>query len=155
MTGFEAYIFESKLNTLTDSMLKMMDSSARLTWPHWALLNSEEEDALLEESGQSEFDPTERIFSEETNLESGELPYEDLFEDTEGCGAKGNKGVTKRVNSACTKRLAKEQFSSIQNTSVQKIAIFWKFLGWILSYGTTCKTRQKAESVPFSPSRRT
>ena len=95
-------------------MLKMLDSLARLTRPHGALLNSEEEDALLEEGGQSEFDPTEHILSEETNLESGELPYEDLFEDTEGCGLKVNKGVTKRVNSACTKRLDKEQFSSIQ-----------------------------------------
>ena len=27
--------------------------------------------------------PFERILSEETNLESGELPYEDLFKDTE------------------------------------------------------------------------
>ena len=77
-------------------------------------LKSEEKDALLEEGGQSEFDPTERILSEETNHESGELPYEDLFDDKEGCGPRVNKGVAKRVNSACTKRLAKEQFSSIQ-----------------------------------------
>ena len=95
-------------------MLKMSDSLARLTRPHGAFLNSEEEDALLEEGGQSEFDPTERILSEETNLESGELPYEDLFKDTEDCGPKVNEGVAKRVNSACTKRPAKEQFSSIQ-----------------------------------------
>ena len=113
-TGFEAYTFESKLDTLTNSMLKMSDSLARLTRPHGALLNSEEEDALLEEGGQSEFDPTERILSEETNLESGDLPYEDLFKDTEDCGPKVNEGVAKRVNSACTKRPAKEQFSSIQ-----------------------------------------
>ena len=106
-TGFEAYTFESKLDTLTNSMLKMLDSLARLTRPHGAFLNSEEEDALLEEGGQSEFDPTERILSEETNLESGELPYED-------CGPKVNEGVAKRVNSACTKRPAKEQFSSVQ-----------------------------------------
>ena len=43
-------------------MLKMLDSLARLTRPHGALLNSEEEDALLEDGGQSESDPTERIF---------------------------------------------------------------------------------------------
>ena len=74
------------------------------------LLNSEEEDALLERGGQSELDPTERILSEEaqTDLELGELPYEDLFKDTEDCGPKVNEGVAKRVNSACTKRPAKE-----------------------------------------------
>ena len=44
--------------------LKKLDSLARLTRPHGALLNFEEEDALLEEGGQSEFDPTERILSE-------------------------------------------------------------------------------------------
>ena len=40
-------------------MFKMSDSLARLARPHGALLNSEEEDALLEEGGQSEFDSTE------------------------------------------------------------------------------------------------
>ena len=43
-------------------MLKMSDSLARLTLPHGTLLNPEEEDGFLEEGGQSEFDPTERIF---------------------------------------------------------------------------------------------
>ena len=38
-----------------------------------------------------EFNPTERILSEETNLELGELLYEDLFKDTETCGPKVNK----------------------------------------------------------------
>ena len=113
-TGFQAHLLESKLDTLTNSMLKMSDSLARLARPHGALLDSKEEDTLREEGGQSEFDPTERILSEETNLESGELPYEDLFKDTEDCGPKVNEGVAKRINSACTKRPAKEQFSSIQ-----------------------------------------
>ena len=113
-TGFQAHLFESKLDTLTNSMLKMSDSLARLARPHEALLDSEEEDALREEGGQSEFDPTERILSQEINLESSELPYEDLFKDTEDCGAKVNEGVAKRVNSACTNRPAKEQFSLIQ-----------------------------------------
>ena len=66
---------ESKLDTLTNSMLKTLDSLARLTRPHGALLNSEEKDRLFEEGGRSEFNPTERILSEETNLESRELPY--------------------------------------------------------------------------------
>ena len=91
-------------------MPKMSDSLARLARPHEALLDSEEEDALREEGGQSEFDPNERILSQEINLESSELPYEDLFKDTEDCGAKVNEAVAKRVNSACTKRPAKEQF---------------------------------------------
>ena len=113
-TGFQAHLFDSKLDTLTNSMLKMSDSLSRLAQPHGALLDSEEEDALREEGGQSEFDSTERILSQEINLESRELTYEDLFKDTEECGPKVNEGVAKRVNSACTKRPAKEQFSSIQ-----------------------------------------
>ena len=87
---------------------------ARLTRPHGALLNSEEEDALLEEDGQSEFDTTDCMFSEEVQTILGELPYEDLFKDTEDCGPKVNKSVKKRVNSACTIRPEKEQFSPIR-----------------------------------------
>ena len=45
----------------------MSDSLARLARPHGALLNSEVEDVPHEEGGQTEFDPTERILSEETN----------------------------------------------------------------------------------------
>ena len=78
-------------------MLKMSDSLARLTLPHGTLLNPEEEDGLLEEGGQSEFDPTERIFSEEINLESGELPYEGLFKDSEDFGPKVNMKVSSNV----------------------------------------------------------
>ena len=89
-------------------------SSCLFHLPHEALLDSEEEDALREEGGQSEYDPTERILSQEINLESSELRYEDLFKDTEDCGAKVNEGVARRVNSACTTRPAKEQFSLIQ-----------------------------------------
>ena len=92
----------------------MSDSLARLARLHGALLDSEKEDAIREEGGQSEFNPTERILLEETNLELGKRPYEDLFKDTEDCGPKVNEGVAKRGNSACTKRPAKEQFSSIQ-----------------------------------------
>ena len=83
-------------------------SSCLFHLPHEALLDSEEEDALREEGGQSEYDPTERILSQEINLESSELRYEDLFKDTEDCGAKVNEGVARRVNSACTTRPAKE-----------------------------------------------
>ena len=48
----------------SNSMLKMSDSLVRLARPHGALLDSEEEDALRQEDGQSEFDPTERILSQ-------------------------------------------------------------------------------------------
>ena len=113
-TRFQAHLFESKLNTLTNSMLKMSDSLARLARPQEALLDYEEEYALREEGGQSEFDPTKRILLREIILESSELPYEYLFKDTEECGPKVNEDVAKRVNSACTKRHAKEQFSLIQ-----------------------------------------
>ena len=89
-TGFQAHLFESKLDTLANSM---SDSLARIARPHGALLDSEEENALREEGGQSEFDPTERILSEETNLESSELPYEDQFKDTKDCGPRVNEGV--------------------------------------------------------------
>ena len=92
----------------------MSDALALIARPHGAFLDFEEENALREEGGQSEFDPTKRILSEETNLESSELPHEDLFKDTEDCRPKVNEGVAKRVNSTCTKRPAKEQFSSIQ-----------------------------------------
>ena len=111
-TGFQPHLFESKLDTLTNSMLKMSDSLARLARLHEALLDSEEEDALREEGGQSEFDPTKRIPSQKINLESSELSYEDLFKATEDCGAKVNECVAKRVNSA--NRPAKGQFSLIQ-----------------------------------------
>ena len=110
-TGFQAHLFESKLDTLTNSMLKMSDSLARLARSHEALLDSEEEDALREDGRQNEFDPTVSILSQKINLESSELPYEDLFRDMEDYGARVNEGVAKRVNSACTKRPAKEQFS--------------------------------------------
>ena len=36
-TGFQAHLFESKLDTLTNSMLKMWDSLARLARPHETL----------------------------------------------------------------------------------------------------------------------
>ena len=48
------------------------------------------------------------------SLEELELPYDDLFKDSENCGPKALDGVAKRVNSSCTKKPAKEQFQSIQ-----------------------------------------
>jgi len=67
-------------------------------------LTAEDEEVLLEEGKQGEFDPTEGIIVEDLGPEAGELPYEDLFKDAEDCGPKANEGVAKRVNFACTKR---------------------------------------------------
>ena len=127
-TRFQPSTLESKLNSLTNLMLRMSDSLALLTQPNVGLLNSREEDALLEEGGLSEFDPTERVLSEEaqTDLELGEFPYEDVFKDTEDSGPKVNEGVAKRINSAGTKRPAKEQFSSIQKYLPQENCNFLK-----------------------------
>ena len=73
-----------------------------------AVLSAEEKGALLADGGQhSVFDPAE-------GDDVGDLPYEDLFKDAEDCGPNVNNGVVKRVNSTCTKRPAKKQFSSIQ-----------------------------------------
>ena len=40
------------------------------------------------------------IIVKDQSFEAGELPYEDLFKDSEDCGPKVNEGVAKRVNSA-------------------------------------------------------
>ena len=61
--------------------------------------------------GLSEFDPSERILSEKAQID---LDLGDLLKDTEDCGPKVYECVAKRVNNACTKRPAKEQFSSAQ-----------------------------------------
>ena len=47
-TGFQDYVLESKLDCLTNSILKMSDSLARLIQPHRGLYNSKDDDALLE-----------------------------------------------------------------------------------------------------------
>ena len=41
--------------------------------------------------------PLNVFCQKKTDLESGELPYEDLFKDTEDCGPKVNAGVAKGV----------------------------------------------------------
>ena len=50
-------------------MLKMSDTLTRLTRPHGALLNFEEEDAILEGSRQSELYSAERILAEEAKTD--------------------------------------------------------------------------------------
>lgn len=45
-TGFQAHAFESKLDTLTDLMIKMSDTLSRHAQPSMAFLNSEDEEAL-------------------------------------------------------------------------------------------------------------
>ena len=41
--------------------------------------------------------PLNVFCQKKTDLESDELPYEDLFKDTEDCGPKVNEGVAKGV----------------------------------------------------------
>ena len=67
--------------------------------------------------------PPNEFSRKKINLESSELPYEDLFKATEDCGAKVNEGVAKCVNSACTKRPAKYAvfFKSEELPSTRKL----------------------------------
>ena len=111
-TGFS--VFESKLDLLADSMARMSDSLSRFTQPRAARsLTAEDEDSLLDEGPTSEFDPAETIADGDEDDDSAELPYEGLFNDAEDCGPKVHEGFAKRINSACTKKPAKEQFSAI------------------------------------------
>ena len=101
-TGFS--VFESKLDSLADSLARMSDSLSRFTQLRAATpLIAEGEDSLLDEGPASEFDPAETVVDGAEDDGISELPYEGLFKDTEDCG-----------NSACTKKPAKEQFSFIQ-----------------------------------------
>ena len=70
-----------------------------------------EEDLRLAESDDG-YDPAESVVSHKD--ETADLPYEDLFKDCEDCGPKVHDGVAKRIDNACTKKPAKEQFSKIQ-----------------------------------------
>ena len=58
------------------------------------------------------FDPAGSVIS--LVDETADLPYEDLFKDCEGCIPKVQDGGAKRIDNACTKKPAKEQFSNIQ-----------------------------------------
>ena len=58
-------------------------------------LTAEDEEVLLEEGRQSEFDHTEGVIVEDLGPVAGERPYEELFKDTEDCGPKVNEGVAK------------------------------------------------------------
>ena len=48
------------------------------------------------------------------SLDEAELPYNELFKDSEDCGPKVLDGIAKRINSSCNKKPAKEQFQTIQ-----------------------------------------
>ena len=77
---------------------------------------------LAEEPRQSDadavsvFDPADSISQESggKSLDEAELPHTDLYKDSEDCGPSVAEGIAKRMNSSCTKRPAKEQFSQIQ-----------------------------------------
>ena len=93
ITGLQA--FELKLNSLADSVTKISNSLSHFTQPLAVDLTAEDEEVLPEEGRQSEFGHTEGVIVEDLGPEAGELPYEDLFKDTEDCGPKVNEGVAK------------------------------------------------------------
>ena len=76
-------------------MTKISNSLSHFTQPLAVDLTAEDEEVLLEEGRQSEFDHTEGVIVEDLGPVAGERPYEDLFKDTEDCGPKVNEGVAK------------------------------------------------------------
>ena len=63
----------------------------------------------------SVFDPAEGLSGTVNgkSLDEAELPYNELFKESEDCGPRVFDGIAKRINSSCTKKPAKEQFQSI------------------------------------------
>ena len=118
-TGLQA--FESKLTSLADSVAKMPDSLSRVTQTATSVFSAEDDMALLEEDRLSKFDPSEGILVEDQSLEAGELPYEDLFKDSEDCGPKVYERVAKRVNSTCTKSQEAVFYNSKDISSSRKL----------------------------------
>ena len=74
--------------------------------------NSDLEEDFLSAENVDVLDPAESVIS--LKDETADLPYEDLFKDCEDCGPKVHDGVAQRIDDACTKKLAKEQFSNIE-----------------------------------------
>ena len=103
---------EAKLDALScfEALAHKFDarSSARPTVSQ----DSDLEEDFLQAENDDVFDPAESVISPMD--ETADLPYEDLFKDCEGCGPKVQDGVAKRIDNACTKKPAKEQFSNIQ-----------------------------------------
>ena len=83
-TGFS--VFESKLDSLADSMARMSDSFIILVNSTATPSIAEDEDSLLDEGPASEFEPAETIIDSVGDDGISELPYEHLFNDTEDCG---------------------------------------------------------------------
>ena len=106
-----------RIDMLSNAVQNMAEQMAKMSE---AVTNVDMVDLESEEMIQpSLFDPTESLVGGGKSVEEGELPYEDLFKDTEDCGAKVSEGIAKRVNNACTKKPAKEQFSKIQKKYVR------------------------------------
>ena len=81
--------------------------------------NSDLEEDFLPAENDDVYDPAESVFSHKDK--TADLPYKELFKDCEDCGPKAHDGVAKRIDNACTKKPAKEQFSKIQaNTFVPR-----------------------------------
>ena len=107
---------EARLDLLTSNMERMSHQIAELR----QVTDIGPIDIDIEEVNQDEtssvFDPTESLAqaSNGKSLAEAELPYDDLYNDSDDCGPKVMEGVAKRINSSCTKKPGKEQFTSIQ-----------------------------------------
>ena len=113
--------------------------------------NSDLEEDFLPAENVDVFDPAESVIG--LKAETADLSYEDLFKDCEDCGPKFHDGIAKRIDTACTKKSAKEQFSNIQaNTFVPRTVNILKVLRVTQSYGTTFSTKLKVVMSAFKPS---
>ena len=103
--------------------------------------NADLEEDFLPAENEDLFDPAESVIS--LKDETADLPYEDLFQDGEGCGPKVHEGVAKRIDNAFTKK------KNVPKNSSQT----FKSLGLTPTYGTTFWTKVKVVLSPFKPSK--
>jgi hypothetical protein len=110
---------EARMDALSKNMDRITAQFAHLTGAIEAEsvdLDFVEDPRQIEADFSSVFDPADSISQESVgkSLVEAELPHDDLYKDTEDCGPSVAAGIAKRMNSSCTKRPAKEQFSQIQ-----------------------------------------
>ena len=107
-----------------EARFKVLSSNVERISDQLALLNEalvmEPADHDFDEERPAEtssvFDPAESLSGAVSgkSLDEVDLPYNELFKDSEDCGPKVLDGIPKRINSSCTKKPAKEQFQTIQ-----------------------------------------
>ena len=99
---------EARMDALSKNMDRITAQFAHLTGAIEAEsvdLDFVEDPRQIEADFSSVFDPADSISQESVGKR---------YEDTEDCGPSVAAGIAKRMNSSCTKRPAKEQFSQIQ-----------------------------------------